>query len=83
MSVAALVMAGVLQAAAPQAVVLPPVRVPVSELIGSTPAEVAARIGAADVAADDDVIRIRDGGRSLTLYPAMRFQRAWPRAGSA
>lgn len=81
MSVAALVMAGALQAAAPQAVVLPPVRVPVSELIGATPAEVAARIGSADVAADDDVIRIRDSDRSLTLYPAVRFQRAWPQGG--
>lgn len=81
MSLAALVLAGVLQAAAPQALALPPVRVPVSELIGAAPAEVAIRLGSVDVGAEDDVIRMRDGDRSLALYPAQRFQRAWPQGG--
>ena len=77
MSLTALVMAGVIQV-----VGLPPVRVPVAELIGATPVEVAARTGAPGDVGPTEAIRIVDGGRTLDLYPAQRFHRAWPEGGA-
>ena len=77
MSLTALVMAGVFQVAG-----LPPVRVPVAELIGATPAEVALRTGAPGEVSPGEAIRIVDGGRTLDLYPAQRFHRAWPEGGA-
>lgn len=76
MSLAALVLIGALQAAEPA-----PVRVPVSDLLGRTPAEVAALTGAPGEVATADAVRIADGGRVIDIYPAQRFHRAWPEGG--
>lgn len=76
MSLTALALLASLQATAPA-----PVRVPVSELLGRTPAEVAALTGAPGAVDVDEAVRIVEGGRTVDLYPAIRFQRAWPEGG--
>jgi len=53
-------------------------RVPVADLIGRTPAEVALSLGAARDPTAVDAFRIVDAGRSLEVYPAMRFWRIAP-----
>lgn len=77
MSLAALTLIGALQATA-----LPPVRVAVADLLGHTPAEVAAMTGAPGEVVQADAVRIVDGGRAVDLYPAIRFHRAWPEGGA-
>lgn len=76
MSLLALALIGVIQV-----VEQPPVRVPVAELMGRTPSEVAARIGAPGEVSAADGIRIVEGGRTVELYPAHRFHRVWPEGG--
>ena len=76
MSLIALALLTSLQAAA-----LPPVRVPVADLLGRTPTEVAALTGAPGEIDVADAIRIVEGGRTVEIYPAQRFQRAWPEGG--
>ena len=53
-------------------------RVLVADLIGRTPAEVAISLGAAHDPTAVDAFRIVDAGRSLEIYPAMRFWRIAP-----
>lgn len=65
-----------------QVVEQPPIRVPVSELLGRTPTEVAAMTGAPGEVSVDEAVRIVDGGRAVDLYPAQRFHRAWPEGGA-
>lgn len=65
-----------------QATALPPVRVPVSDLLGHTPAEVAALTGAPGEVHAAEAVRIVEGGRSVEIYPAQRFHRAWPQGGA-
>lgn len=50
-------------------------RVPVADLLGQTPAQVAATLGAAPDPTAADAFRIVEAGRRLEVYPAMRF---WP-----
>lgn len=50
-------------------------RAPVADLIGLTPAEVAALSGAAPEAGPRDAVRIVEGGQILDLYPVRRFWR--------
>lgn len=69
MSLAAALLSVALQAA-PQEV-----RLPVVDLIGLSPAEVGALIGASPDVGPDDAVRISDGGRTLDLYPVRRFWR--------
>lgn len=76
MSVAALALIGAMQATA-----LPPVRVPVADLLRRTPAEVGLMTGAPGEVVEADAVRILEGGRRVDIYPAQRFQRAWPRGG--
>jgi hypothetical protein len=76
MSLTALALIGALQV-----VEQPPIRVPVTELLGRTPAEVAARIGAPGEVSVAEAVRIVDGGRAVDIYPAQRFHRAWPEGG--
>lgn len=76
MNLAVLVLIGALQAVEPA-----PVRVPVSDLLGRTPDEVAALTGAPGEVQAADAVRIADGGRTVDLYPAQRFHRAWPEGG--
>ena len=64
-----------------QATASAPVRVPVSELLGRTPAEVATLTGAPGGVGPADAVRIREGGRTVEIYPASRFQRASPEGG--
>ena len=48
---------------------------PVADLVGLTPAEVAARTGAAPEIGPGDALRIADAGRTVELYPVRRFWR--------
>lgn len=73
MNFAALVLIGAMQATA-----LPPVRVPVADLLGHTPAEVGAMTGAPGEVVEADAVRIVEGGRRIDIYPAQRFHRAFP-----
>lgn len=73
MSVAALALLASLQATA-----LPPVRVPVTDLLGHTPTEVAALTGAPGGVNVAEGVRIAEGGRTIDIYPAARFHRAAP-----
>lgn len=50
-------------------------RVPVADLIGLSPSEVGALVGAAPDVGPGDAVRIADGGRTLDLYPVRRFWR--------
>jgi len=50
-------------------------KAPLADLVGLTPSEVAARIGAAPEVGPADAVRIVDGGRTLDLYPVRRFWR--------
>ena len=56
------------------------VRTPVAELIGLTPAEVAAHAGAAPDIRPGDALRIVENGRTVDLYPVRRFWRQPTRA---
>lgn len=64
-----------------QALAAEPVRVPVADLLGRTPAEVAALTGAPGGVSGDDAVRIVEGGRTVEIYPAIRFHRTWPEGG--
>ncbi|KQY96449.1 hypothetical protein [Brevundimonas sp. Root1423] len=55
-------------------------RTPVADLLGLTPAEVAARTGAAPDAGPRDAVRIAEAGKVLDLYPVRRFWRQPARA---
>ena len=77
MSLIALALIGALQV-----VEQPPIRVPVTELLGRTPAEVAAMTGAPGEVNVAEAVRIVDGARAVDLYPAQRFHRAAPRGGA-
>lgn len=57
-------------------------QVPASALLGRTPAEVAALVGAAEGAGPTDAVRVVDGARTVDVYPAVRFRRVSP-PGSA
>lgn len=59
----------------------PPQRVPVSDLLGRTPEEVGRLTGAAGQVTAGEGIRIVEDGRSVVLYAAERFHRAWPEGG--
>lgn len=48
---------------------------PVADLIGLTPSEVAARLGAAPDPAGDEALRIVDGDRVVEIHPIQRFWR--------
>ncbi|MBU1539814.1 MAG: hypothetical protein KKC29_13085 [Alphaproteobacteria bacterium] len=48
---------------------------PVGELIGRTPSEVAARLGAASDPVPDEALRIADGEQVVEIYPTQRFWR--------
>lgn len=50
-------------------------RLPVADLIGLSPAEIGALIGATPDIDPDDALRIADSGRTLDLYPVRRFWR--------
>jgi hypothetical protein len=50
-------------------------RVPVADLLGQTPAQVAASLGAAPDPTAADAFRILESGRAVDVYPAMRFAR--------
>lgn len=76
MSLVVLALFGALQATA-----LPPVRTPVADLLGHTPAEVAAMTGAPEGVGPADAVRIVESGRTVDIYPAIRFQRVWPERG--
>lgn len=78
MSLTALALIGALQTAT----ALPPVRVPVSDLLGHTPAEVAALTGAPGDVHTAEALRIVEGGRTVEIYSAQRFHRAWPQGGA-
>lgn len=52
--------------------------VPVAELIGRSPAEVAAALGAASEPVPQDAVRIVQDGRTIDIYTARRFHRAAP-----
>ncbi|HZV84680.1 MAG TPA: hypothetical protein VFF48_06810, partial [Brevundimonas sp.] len=51
-------------------------RVPVAELLGRSPAEVATRLGAIGNPTSADSLRIVEEGRVVEVYPARRFWRA-------
>ncbi|HWQ87319.1 hypothetical protein [Brevundimonas sp.] len=53
-------------------------RVPVADLLGQTPGQVAAALGAAPDPVAADAFRIAEGGRAVEIYPAMRFWRVAP-----
>lgn len=76
MSLTALALLATLQATAQ-----PPIRVPVADLLGHAPAEVAVLTGAPGEIDPADGVRIVEGGRTVEIYPAQRFQRAWPEGG--
>jgi hypothetical protein len=76
MSLTALALLATLQATA-----APPIRVPVADLLGHTPGEVAVIIGAFAAVDPSEAIRIVEGGRTVDIYPAQRFHRAWPEGG--
>jgi hypothetical protein len=59
----------------------PPQRVPVSDLLGRTPEEVGRLTGAAGQVTAAEGIRIVEDGRSVVLYAAERYHRAWPEGG--
>jgi hypothetical protein len=59
----------------------PPQRVPLSDLLGRTPEEVGRLTGAAGQVTAGEGIRIVEDGRSVVLYAAERFHRAWPEGG--
>ena len=48
---------------------------PVADLIGLTPSEVAARLGAAPDPTEDEALRIVDGDRVVEIHPIQRFWR--------
>lgn len=73
--------AALVSMAALQATALPPIRVPVSDLLGHTPTEVAAMTGAPGEVGVAEAVRIMDGARAVDIYPAQRFHRAWPEGG--
>jgi hypothetical protein len=52
--------------------------VPVAELIGRSPAEVAAALGATPDPVPQDAVRIVQDGRTIDIYTARRFHRAAP-----
>ncbi len=64
-----------------QATALPPVRVSVADLLGHTPGDVALILGARTVVDPSEAVQIVEGGRTVDIYPAQRFQRAWPEGG--
>lgn len=51
------------------------VSAPVADLIGLTPSEVAARLGAAPDPTGDEALRIVDGDRVVEIHPIQRFWR--------
>ena len=65
-----------------QATASPPVRVSVADLLGHTPGDVALILGARTVVDPSEAVRIVEGGRTVDLYPAQRFQHAWPEGGA-
>ena len=69
MSVIAALLSVALQATPQEA------RLPVADLIGLSPIEVGALVGAAPDIGPGDAVRIADGGRTLDLYPVRRFWR--------
>ena len=69
MSLVAALLSVALQAASQET------RLPVADLIGLSPAEVGARIGAAPDVGPHDAVRFADGGRTFDLYPVRRFWR--------
>ncbi|MDP2764472.1 MAG: hypothetical protein Q8O54_06515 [Brevundimonas sp.] len=69
MSLAALALAVALQT---PGVVTP---TPVGDLIGLTPSEVAARLGAAPDPGEEEALRILDGERVVEIHPIQRFWR--------
>lgn len=50
-------------------------RIPITDMIGLSPAEVGALTGAAPGVGSGDAVRIVDGDRSVDLYPVRRFWR--------
>lgn len=71
-------LAALVLAAALQSVPATETSVPVAELIGRSPAEVAARLGAAPDPLPKDAVRIVQDGRTIDIYTARRFHRAAP-----
>lgn len=71
MSLAALALIAALQDPAPAT----SFQVPVTALLGRTPAEVAALVGAAEGVGPVDAVRIVDGARTVDVYSAVRFRR--------
>lgn len=57
-------------------------RVAVTDLLGQTPSQVAAALGAAADPVAADALVIADAGRSVEIYPAMRFWRLAPAGDS-
>ena len=53
-------------------------QVPVAALLGQSPAQVAASLGAATGPTTADALRIVEAGRTVDVYPAMRFWRVAP-----
>lgn len=56
-------------------------RVPIPDLLGRTPEEVGRLTGAPGQVTPAEGIRIVEDGRSVVLYAAERFHRAWPEGG--
>jgi len=57
-------------------------RVAIADLVGRTPAEVAATLGAAPDPVAADAFRTVEAGHSIEVYPAMRFWRIAPSGDS-
>jgi len=71
-------LAALVIAAALQTVPTTETSVPVAELIGRSPGEVAAALGATPEPVPQDAVRIVQDGRTIDIYTARRFHRAAP-----